>query len=86
MAEGPGKYTDACNEARQSTGAETLIMMVFNGTHGNGFEVQTEQDDFNLTLPKVLRELADRIEKEHGHCDYSQRPPKKNNRLGGPWA
>lgn len=41
MPAGPGKYDNECTTARESTGADAVVLVVFNGHHGHGFAVQS---------------------------------------------
>lgn len=62
MALGPGKYDKLCTLVRERAQARGVILMVFGGTEGTGFCVQT--DDLNLLteLPEILRGVAGDIE------------------------
>ena len=59
---GKGKYDDACSAAREATKGE-VILIVTNGEKGNGFSCQTSFETL-LRLPKLLRMVADDIEKQ----------------------
>lgn len=65
MALGSGKYGEACTVARDLTGGQTVVLIVLDGQHGNGFEVQSANLDQQLFLPKLLREMASLIEAEN---------------------
>lgn len=60
---GPGKYDAACSRARIDTKAEGVLLIVFNGEHGQGFSAQLTLP-LLLTVPTILREVADRIERD----------------------
>ncbi len=63
MTLGPGKYDDLCTEVRERSGARCAIVIIFEGTHGPGFSCQG--DILSLAkLPRVLRFLADQIERD----------------------
>jgi hypothetical protein len=63
MPVGPGKYDDACTAARLATGAEAIVLLVGRGLLGSGFSVQTASLELLADLPKLLREIADEIER-----------------------
>jgi hypothetical protein len=65
MAIGPGKYDDLCTAARKQAEAESVVLIVHNGILGSGFSIQTVDPAFARTLPKLLRVMADEIEREH---------------------
>lgn len=58
---GPGKYDDLCTRVREETKAEATILLVFNGNNGSGFSCQAPLD-VTLSLPQMLRSMADQIE------------------------
>jgi hypothetical protein len=59
---GPGRYDEACTQARLATGGHTVVLFVAGGVHGQGFQVQTLDPDFAKSLPAVLRSIADQVE------------------------
>lgn len=61
MAVGPGKYDDACTVARESTGADAVVLIVLGGEHGAGFSVQAVHPAFCEVLPALLEDLAREI-------------------------
>jgi hypothetical protein len=60
---GPGKYDHLCTLVREQALAEAALILVLGGLHGDGFSVQA---NFNMSkaLPKLLRSMADAIEKD----------------------
>ena len=52
---GPGKYDDACTEARKATQAEACLVIVLNGKRGSGFSVQASS-------PLMLKFIVDVLE------------------------
>lgn len=67
MADGPGKYNDACTVAMAMTDAQAVVLIVLNGKDGHGFsvvehEVQTHGKRTAAQLPSILRSVADEIE------------------------
>jgi hypothetical protein len=58
---GPGKYDDSCTSVRETLNADAVILIVLNGTHGNGFSVQAPLE-LARQLPEMLRHMADEIE------------------------
>jgi hypothetical protein len=65
MTEGAGKYNQACNTARLSTGARCIVLIIFDGNRGDGFEVQTTDVDSAYQLPETLRLIADQIDRDN---------------------
>jgi len=63
MADGPGKYHEACNVAREACGVGLdgapggVILIVMNGKLGHGFECQGDAATL-LCLPDILENLA----------------------------
>jgi hypothetical protein len=66
MPAGPGKYDDLATEARTRAQARAAIVIIVGGTKGSGFSVQVE-DGVILSLPAVLRMVADEIDAGSGH-------------------
>lgn len=62
MPTGPGKYDDACTVFRHATQAAGVMVVVFGGSHGNGFSCQLPPE-IVPTIPAILRSVADEIEK-----------------------
>jgi len=62
MASGPGKYDDACSDARVATDADAVILIVLGGKHGSGFSVQSRGGEMTAQLPALLRSVAAQIE------------------------
>lgn len=60
---GPGKYDDACTDAREATHAVACLLIVLEGEHGNGFSVQTLEPALLPVLPALLRQVAQEIER-----------------------
>jgi hypothetical protein len=61
---GGGKYDGETKAFRWATKAEGVVTMVFGGKKGSGFSVQVRADHIDLImgLPKLMREMADKIE------------------------
>ena len=57
----PSKYAAQCTAAREACGAQGVILIVLNGTHGPGLAVQLPPD-FMPKIPDCLRDIADMIE------------------------
>lgn len=62
MAHGPGKYDHEATLVREGVGARTVLLAVIGGSRGSGFSLQTESPGDLVTLPAVLRQIADQIE------------------------
>ena len=60
---GPGRYDREASAARASAEALGVLLIVFGGHDGNGFSAQLPLD-LLLTVPAILRQLADRIERQ----------------------
>lgn len=63
---GPGKYGPAIELAMAATGAQTALLIVFGGVHGEGFEVATRNPASLSDLPTWLRSIANQIEAAAG--------------------
>jgi len=59
---GPGLYDSECTLMRETTQAESVILIVVRGWNGSGFSVQTTDKQFADKLPGLLRTIADQIE------------------------
>ncbi len=66
MAVGPGKYDHIATMARQATDALGVIVIILGGDKGNGFSMQAvyQNDLFMKEVPRMLRTVADQIEKD----------------------
>jgi len=64
MARGPSKYDEIATVARESAKAAGVILIVLDGEHGSGFSLQTHDLRLVTSTPKILRDLADSIEKD----------------------
>jgi hypothetical protein len=62
MPLGPGKYDELCTHAREMAKAEGVAIIVLKGSSGSGFSVQGSPA-MTLDLPRLLRAMADEIEK-----------------------
>ena len=62
MAQGVGKYDEACTVAMELADAQTVLLMVLHGKYGHGFSVQTHDSSVAASLPGLLREMADVME------------------------
>ncbi len=59
---GPGKYDEACTNARIATAATGgVLLIVLDGRHGSGFSAQLSLEAQQY-LPTMLREVATQIE------------------------
>lgn len=74
MALGPGKYDKLAEMCLATSNAEAVVLIVFNGDRGSGmsasvkmgaeFEVAIRNLQILADLPKVLRNVADSIERD----------------------
>lgn len=71
---GPGKYDKLAEHCVLETDAEAVILIIVGGNKGHGmsasvkpgaqFEIAVRKIEMIANLPKVLRELADEIERD----------------------
>jgi len=59
---GPGKYDAELTAVREKIEARGAILIVFDGNRGGGFSAQLPVD-LATTVPGVLRNIADEIER-----------------------
>lgn len=66
-----GAYDEQCERIYHEIDARMTILIVLDGKKGHGFSVCCNIEDKHIveTIPKLLRELADMIEKEQGNED-----------------
>lgn len=64
MSDGPGRYDDIATIARSMTNAEGVILFIWNGNRGQGFEVQFFDPVLLRKVPEILRDMADQIEED----------------------
>lgn len=60
---GPGKYDDLCTIARKATRCRGVLLIVIDGKDGSGFSCQADLET-TLRIPQLLREMADKIERD----------------------
>jgi len=72
MPTGPGKYTEACEQARLATKAEGVLLIVFGGSAGDGFECQAPAE-IAARLPAILEETARLIRQEFARAQHPER-------------
>jgi hypothetical protein len=65
MTIGAGKYDEECTQVREATGARGVVMIVFDGSKGSGFSVQTWDMQLLETLPDLLEGVAKQIRADH---------------------
>lgn len=63
MPMGPGAYDAECTMVREKTNAAGVILIVLGGERGNGFSCQTNLAVMH-SLPEILRNMADQIERD----------------------
>jgi hypothetical protein len=67
MPAGPGKYDHVATLARTATNAQAVVVIIVDGDEGSGFSVQATprfvEGGESDVLVKVLRDVADQIEK-----------------------
>lgn len=64
MAIGPGKYDDLCTYVREHANAEGALLLVVRGDHGTGFSTQLRASVHPHEIVKMLRAVADQIERD----------------------
>ncbi len=60
---GAGKYDKLCSLVRTKAQAQGAVIIVLGGNRGSGFSCQLP-GFAHLELPKMLRHMADEIEKD----------------------
>ena len=60
---GPGKYDDQATVVREATRADGVLLIVFNGVHGDGFSAQLPAH-LLIRIPAILRQTADQIDRQ----------------------
>lgn len=60
-----GKYDAPCALVRDATQAAGCLLIVIGGSGGSGFSVSATREVIDA-LPRVLRAVADDIERQHG--------------------
>lgn len=65
--EGSGKYGPEARELMQALAAKGILLSVFGGIKGHGFEIAGDAE-FIEKMPTILRDIANQIE-----SDYSVR-------------
>jgi len=63
MPVGRGRYDDLATQARLAAKAKGVLLIIFDGEHGNGFSSQLPLEEM-LTVPTILRRVADDIERD----------------------
>ena len=63
MAYGPGKYDKEATIVRESTNAESVLVIVLGGDRGSGFSVQSRSPVAARRLAMILHEVAAQIER-----------------------
>jgi len=71
MSLGPGKYDELCSYVLEKSHGQAAVVIVVSDKRGPGMGVK---EDFSLAggkyhinrLPKILRKIADEIEKSNG--------------------
>jgi len=63
MPAGPGKYDDLATFVREQTSAVGVALIIIGGVKGHGFSVQALTQTVSAELPRLLRQMADQIEK-----------------------
>lgn len=70
MAIGPGKYGKEARAIRKSLKARGVILIVFGGLKGPGFDCQVPLE-IELVLPKILRHIAAQLEEDSNSASKS---------------
>lgn len=66
MPVGPGKYGANAAALLAQTDGELCVIIITGGRDGTSFDVGTTNPALIATLPTLLRETAERIEREIG--------------------
>ena len=67
MPMGPGKYDAECTMMRERLQADGVVLIVFGGVKGTGFDAQLSAL-LTLATPQILRDLAKQIEDSGGRA------------------
>ena len=67
MAQGPSKYDRECTLVRESAQAKVVLVIVVGGDRGDGFAMQAGGDVPPTVVAKMLRNVADQIERSSGN-------------------
>lgn len=59
-----GKYDDICEYVREQTQAAGTLVIICDGNKGNGFSASFTDVGLMVSIPTILRQVADQIEKE----------------------
>lgn len=54
----PGKYDDICTGVRLATNASTVIVIILDGSKGDGFSVQSFLPNCQELIPDMLENVA----------------------------
>lgn len=57
----PGIYDDLCTNLRQETDADAVIIIIVNGSRGNGISLQSLGTEPINQIPKLLERLIDQV-------------------------
>lgn len=66
MAQGPSKYDKECTLVRESASAKVALVIVIGGDRGDGFAMQAGTEVPPTVVAKMLRNVADQIERAVG--------------------
>ena len=67
MGQGPGKYDHECTLVRESASAKVALVIVIGGDRGDGFAMQAGADIPPAVVAKMLRNVADQIDRSVGN-------------------
>jgi hypothetical protein len=81
---GRGKYDAMCTYVRVNAEAKAAIVVILGGNRGSGFSVQSTDAEFPADgkslaewLPKMLRHIADTIERDLAAGGIEDMPPSR---------
>jgi hypothetical protein len=76
MTEGPGRYDAEASWVQERTKAHGVLLMIVGGNKGNGFSLASYDIqatlEITLSLPKLLREMANQIESDIKEQSFGQ--------------
>jgi hypothetical protein len=64
MPAGGGKYDAEMKTVMAATGGEVVCVIVIEGNRGSGFAVGCNTPERLLGLPRILRDMADSIDRD----------------------
>lgn len=61
---GPGRVDHVCTQVLEATGAQGVFLVIIGGTDGGGVSAKLQREA-QLIMPKMLRAIADEMERDN---------------------